>query len=204
MADLQRWFITLVFLALLCALWRPGAAQAATLTFDGLPPQPANGLSFNGVTFGFQVAGVDSSAAVYGAAGPGALTFVDGSVLSGPTEGILTLDFTEPTAELQFGVSLETASLLVPGFSVELFDTGGWSLGVIDVVTVPLVSDSESFFSYRGVLLSRAVIAFNEASAPSFAMDNLGFESMPEPGTLLLFGSGLAGWALRRKWRTER
>ena len=41
------------------------AATLTTLTFNELPTQPVDDLSFKGVTFDFKVDGIDSTAATY-------------------------------------------------------------------------------------------------------------------------------------------
>ncbi|MHC4171059.1 MAG: hypothetical protein ACYSWQ_29315, partial [Planctomycetota bacterium] len=70
------------FLAIcvLAALMSAGAADAAeTLEFDELPYQSVDGLSYNGVTFGFSISGNPSTDAHYNAIGPGMLTYVQDS-----------------------------------------------------------------------------------------------------------------------------
>ena len=176
------------------------------LTFDELPFQPVDGLNFQGVTFGFTVDGVDSTDANYNSDGPPDLTYVSAIVLEGDASGILTLDFDVPTSVVSFGVALDTLLDLTPGFIVELFDPTLSSLGVTEVTTTPLIEFSEGLFSYSGPLVSRVVMFFNDSEADRFALDNLTYNSVagnpvPEPGTLLLFGTGLAslvGWRMRK------
>src|SRR5262249_11797507 len=45
--------------------------STTTITFTELPPQPVNGVSLEGVTFGFTVGGVPSTDATFGGGGPG-------------------------------------------------------------------------------------------------------------------------------------
>ena len=52
----------LVTICILLVLMSTGAANAAfTLTFDELPKQSVDGLSYNGITFGFEVGGNPST-----------------------------------------------------------------------------------------------------------------------------------------------
>ncbi len=163
-----------VFLVLVCST----GAQAATvtLTFGELPFQPVDGLSFNGVTFGFTVGGAPSTDANYNSFGPGIITYVQDPSLEGNAAGTLTLDFAVPTPILQFGAALSIGGPFARGFSVELFDPALASLGVFDVATASVVSFTESRFSYQGPPVSRAVVTFNSAAAARFALDNLTFD----------------------------
>ena len=75
-------FVVLCLLALmLFAFSAPALAERplTTLTFDEFPSQPANGLSFNGVTFGFH----PEADARYGAGGPGNILYVQDPSLEG-------------------------------------------------------------------------------------------------------------------------
>jgi len=157
-----------------------GAAGAVTLTMDELSFQPVDGLKFEGVTFGFTVAGSASTDAHYDAANGGQQTATQDPVLEGNAGGVLTLDFDVATATLGFGVSLSVAGALTPGFSVELFDDTLTSLGTTGVNTSVLPGDtfSEGRFNYGGTPVRRAVVTFS-GSAPRFALDDLTF-GVPE------------------------
>lgn len=179
-----------------------GSAEAAvTLTFDELPYQSVDGLSYQGVTFGFSVAGSASTDAHYNAIGPGLLTYVQDASLEGNAQGVLTLDFASPTNMLEFGLALDTRRPLADAFTVELFDMTMTSLGIITESTDPLILWSEGQFSYTGAAISRAVISFNDQYARRFAVDNLTANTIPAPGAILLgsLGASCVGWLRRRK-----
>src|SRR5262249_7821398 len=53
-----------------------GNVDVKKLTFDELPFQPVNGLTYQGVTFGFTINGVASTDAHYHGSGPGQLKYV--------------------------------------------------------------------------------------------------------------------------------
>jgi hypothetical protein len=177
-----------------------GAAQAITLTFNELPRQSVEQLSFQGVTFDFKVGGVDSPDAYYNANGPGNLTFVQDPSLEGDSTGILTLNFAAPTPLLNFGVARNTSASLEPGFTVELFDPTLTSMGITAVNTSFSEGFSESQFTYTGALVSQAIIDFTEVlpsrsgAANRFVLDNLTYESVPELsttfGSVMLLGFG--------------
>jgi hypothetical protein len=163
-------------------------ASTPTLDFSELPFQAADGLSLAGVAFDFKINGSDSSEAFYHSFGPGTLTYVDDPSLTGDSAGVLTLDFAIPTSVLGFGLAINTASALSPGFRVELFSTGLTSLGETPVDVLPTAGAlgfAENRFEYAGLPISRAVIRFNHQPG-SFALDNLTFLLVPEPSTLML------------------
>jgi hypothetical protein len=168
------------------------AAGAVTLTFDELPFQPVDGLSFQGVTFDFKIGGINSNDAFYNSFGPGTLTTIQDPSFTGNSTGILTLDFDVPTAILQFGAALSTADPLSPGFAVELFDANLQSLGTTNVDTLPAggaLGFSEALFEYTGTPVVRAIVDFADDPG-SFAVDNLVF--IPEPSALFMWLMGFA------------
>jgi MYXO-CTERM domain-containing protein len=178
------------------------SAGQVTLTFDlselGLPNGPcgalcpsANGLTVQGVTFGF----TGSANALYGSSFGLPSQNLQDPVLSGPADGTLTLTFLTPTPTLQFDVALAVISSETPGFSVQL--TPGSST---PVNTLPLALVSEGVFSYDnpGVPITQAIVTFSQNDGNSaFALDNLAFDPpsesspAPEPQPAALLGSGL-------------
>lgn len=189
--------------ALVVLVLASGSVQAAltTLTFDELPLQPADGLSFMGVTFGFTIGGNPSLDANYGSGGPVSTVFVQDPSLEGNAAGILTLDFAVPTNLLNFGVALNTFAPLTPGFTVVLFDSSLGVIGITPVNTSPLINFTENQFTYSGALVSRAVVGFNAQGAGRFALDNLTINPIPAPGAILLggIGVGCVSWLRRRR-----
>ena len=188
----------------LALLMSAGAAEATTtLTFDELSTKPVDGLSYNGVKFGFTVGDSPSTDALYNSIGPGDLIYLQGAVLEGTTSGTLTVDFASPTSLLQFGISLNSFDPETAAYKVQLFDTSLTSIGIFTRDTSPLNLWTEDLFSYSGTLISRAVINFNELLADRFAIDNLTYNtnSIPAPGAILLgsIGASLVGWLRRRK-----
>ena len=192
----------LLTICILLVLMSTGAANAAfTLTFDELPTQPIDGLSYMGITFGFTVGGSPSTDAIYNGIGPGTLTYLQDPSMEGTTAGILTLDFSTPTDQLEFGVALNSYDAATPGYVVKLYDSSYALIGTFTGNTSPLVLWSEGQFTYSGTLVRRAVIGFNEQAASRFALDNLTINPIPAPGAILLgsFGLGLVNWLRRRR-----
>lgn len=158
-------------------LLRVSAAWAATtLTMDEVSLQPVNGLTVKGVTFHFQVGGVDSTDANYHSGGPGLITYVQDPSIEGNADGVLTVDLPQATPHVQFGGVLSVTTSLTPGFSVQIFDANLNSLGTVDVNTAPITSFSEALWSYTSasVPVRRLVVSFHNPGG-RFAFDNLTF-----------------------------
>jgi hypothetical protein len=192
----------LITICILLVLMSAGAANAAfTLTFDELPTQPVDGLSYNGITFGFKVGGSPSTDAIYNGIGPGNLTYLQDPSLEGTTAGILTLDFSTPTDQLEFGVALNSYNPVTMAYVVRLYDSSYSLIGHFIENTSPLVLWTEGQFTYSGTRVRRAVIGFNDNAANRFALDNLTINPIPAPGAVLLgsFGLGLVNWLRRRR-----
>jgi hypothetical protein len=204
-------------------------ASAVTLTFDELATQPVQGLSTNGVTFGFTVGTQTSQDAVYNRPGPTGSRVVSGAALEGDARGVLTMNFASPTPVLNFGVALTAPSNLTPGLTVRLLGPGAQAISTQALNTTAAGILSEGAFSFSGTLLSSAVIDFNEGSLASsfrFAIDNLTIQpgtslpgtgtgtspggapgtgnAVPAPPVLALAGIGLFAMGLvRRRFRRE-
>lgn len=130
--------------------------DTTNIGFDELAPTPLDGLSLDGVTFGFQESGIPSPDAVFAAFDLGLIgpkMFLDGEVLEGSALGILTIDFAIPTGFLSFGFALNGFSPVpIPGATVSLFDAANQ---LIDIFTVNIVSSQaqpgfpEGYFEYQ-------------------------------------------------------
>ncbi len=160
-------------------------AARATIAFDEVPAStPANGQSILGATFGFQVAGIDSTDANLNfsiGAGVGLSQFLTDPVLEGNALGVLTVDFTSPATTLSFGVARNSGPSIPDGVAVTLFDN---NLNVIASSTVSLqqlLLFTEGNFSYTGTAAVRRM-QLDFTSAPTstggnrFAIDNLTFD----------------------------
>ena len=192
-----------------------GSAGAETLTFDELgSPTSVNGLTVKGVTFDFQIDGVDSTDAIYNQSFPPELPpnlFVNlqAPILEGNATGILSLDFAQPISELQFAVGVESLAPVTSALTVELFDSESNSLGSMPVNTSNQAILSEGLFTYSGVPVQRAVLDFDETKFgldptldPRFSVDNLSYAAVPEPSSLLgllAIGAYVGGLRLSRK-----
>ncbi|MCU1336775.1 MAG: hypothetical protein JWO19_2356 [Bryobacterales bacterium] len=190
----------LPLIALLLAT--PGASWAGTITFAEFGTAPlidVNGFHTQGVTFGFAPGQGFYNQSV-GTAG-NALLSVD-PVLSGSTDGVLTLAFDYSTSVLVFDVLLQSVSPIDdsnrglnggPAYTVLL--SNGLSF---NGSTTPLVSGgySEGEFSYSGAAINGATITFfngldaNGLPVSQFGFDNLTFVA-PEPASFFGLAGGL-------------
>ena len=154
-----------------------------TLTFGELPLQPVNGLSYKGVTFGYSVNGVASTAADYNSSGPGVTAYTSDPSLVGNTAGaLLTFTFAHLTPTLQFGVALSTSATVTSGATVTLFDAIGNVISSSSVLVSPLgFTFSSGLFSYSGpIAVGRVTLSFNSTAAAAFAVDNLTYSTLPD------------------------
>ena len=201
------WMVQLVCILVVQVGLVTGAhASPITLTFDEVSTPVPGGVTALGVTFSLEVGMAPSGDLTYGHAGLGDLTYVMGKVLEGDANGVLTIDFSQPTTIVEFGLALNTVT--APDFhaaDVELFDGALMSLGVTPLLTTNLIFFTEGLFSYSGPAVERVVIDFDDAIPalpPRFALDNLTIEngvSAPEPTPLVLLAVALAlGSSLRR------
>ncbi len=189
------------------------------LTFDELPMQPANGLTFAGVTFGFTEDGVPSTDAQYDVPGPSPALYLSSPVLGGPLSPSvvmqLLMSFDTPVVTLDFAIALDTLDSETPGANLTLYDGQGNVLNTYDINTSVLIANgfSEALFSYgdpsilgslSGPPVSQAALTFPlNVTADLFAIDNLTLVETPEPATWIYVPGGMAGIAalalLRRR-----
>jgi hypothetical protein len=175
------------------------------LSFDGVTPGPVDGLTVQGVTFGFRVGGVASTAATIGlSGGPGPTPLNSPPNLEGPANGILTLNFSTPTLLLRFGSHLSTTADVPLGLTVQIFDASFSPVGAPIPLAMPRTPNfAGGTFVYSGGVVGRAVIDFNDAAVPvgsRFTLDNLTYTVVPEPKSAWLVFPALAFWAVWR-WR---
>jgi hypothetical protein len=204
----MRWRILAPTIAFTLGLALPAAAMV-TINFDPAEigsetPQPADGQSVLGVTFSYTLGGGSSNAAVYGAPGPDeeATEFLQGTVLEGDPDGVLTLEFDPPIDAVEFAVALPTIGVVAPAFSVAFFDPDLTPIGSVsvDTSTQPGRIWSEVDFMHSGEELRTLVVTFdpavvNDPFVDTFWLDNLSFAPLG-PEVPALGSWGLATLAL--------
>ena len=177
-----------------------------TLEFDEFGSSPADifadGLSIDGLTFGYTPGGGSSDQAIYNGSFSQESIFLSGNSLEGKVGGELTINFDMPTNMLQFDAAVDAASSAAY-MTVELFDDAGGPMDIQwillnQVLDGGLFEGHYSFSnSFDGDYASSAVINFNESGATEFYVDNLSYISTPEPASMMLLGLG--GLILRRR-----
>lgn len=166
------------------------AANAENLvTCDELPPQPADGLHVNGVTFWSGISRGELSiqeqltTSYYGGQGPGLGAYVqDPSLITynfnnffGQSE--LMMEFDTPTQNLQFGVALPSDETLAEGATVELYDAEWQPIGSFPVQVSPVFSSAEGLFNYSGPAAKYAIV-YSDPQQFAFAVDNIRFGTL--------------------------
>ena len=187
---------------LLSIAWA-ASAGAALITFAELPNQPADGVSLQGAAFHFTIGGVPSTDAQFNSVALGSNTTLNlqTSTLEGNANGELTIDFAQPISLLSFNLARLTG-LTTTGATVSLFDSALAGFASTSVTIAKVVTYSEAFYSYTGSTpVKRAVVNFNAGAGPRFAIDNLAFTPVPEPGTMLVgvLLTGVCGCARQRR-----
>ena len=190
---------------LLLTLAGTASSRAGFIDFGELPNQPVNGLSLQGVSFDFDIAGLPSLDARFNSLALGTNTTLNLSspTLEGNAGGILTLDFAQPVSVLSFSLARLTG-LSLTGATVSLFDSALTGFATTPVNISKLVTYSEGLFSYSGSTpVQRAVVSFDAGAGPRFAIDNLAFTPVPEPGTMLagVLLTGVCACARQRRRR---
>ncbi|QDU89391.1 hypothetical protein Pla175_27810 [Pirellulimonas nuda] len=154
-----------------------------------------DGATIGGVTFGFTVGGIPSSDATIGA-GPGNTNNIFVANIEGSSSGVLSMTFPGPQIRVGYGWAIISS----PGVtSVELFDAGDVSLGSLDFLGAP---DPNFDGGWVGVESGAAFLRAEVTWSPDqgrFAFDNLRFEPVPEPASLVTAAVGLACLAWRRR-----
>lgn len=166
------------------------------INFGELAMQNANGVSIDGVTFGYS--GPDGAEAIYGYSLGIPTENLSDPVLYGATSGTLTISFADPTAMVSFDIVLGTAASVEDGYNVDLSD-GGTGVFSQSYDIDPELILAEDVFSYSGAPINLLTLTFpntvdsDSNQVASFAIDNLTFDTIPtpEPGAVSLLTIGL-------------
>lgn len=181
-ATIMSLFVTVV------AVTQLPATSFVTQTFDELPFQPIDGLTFKDATFDFKINGIDSLDAHYGSFGPVATEHVSDPSLVGNSAGILSVEFALATPVIEFGLALSDNGPVTDALRVTFYDHVNaviLSESVSAAASQESLGFSDLFYRYTGTAVRRMELDFADAPG-SFALDNLTYQ-IPEPAMLLTF-----------------
>ena len=166
--------------------------------------------TLNGVTISYEG---DGSPNDFAHVGPSQFTGNSGPELAGiigNTGGKLIFDFTTSATALNIGFTLLEAVSTTPQVSDALitlyFYDNGNLLGITttpadffasDPAADPTLGLASGILAYSGTAFDHTELFFS-TEAPIFAIENMSYEPVPEPGTIVLLAVGLIGLGVLR------
>ncbi|MFA7060786.1 MAG: PEP-CTERM sorting domain-containing protein [Pedobacter sp.] len=206
----------IVMIILLVQIVVVGTALAVPVNLDftsvpGIDVTTSTTFTLNGVTISYDDGG---SGTDFAHVGPSQFTGNSGPELAGiigDTGGKLIFDFTTSATALNIGFTLLEAVSTTPQVSDALivlyFYDNGNLLGITttpadffasDPTADPTLGLASGILAYSGTAFDHAELFFSTEAASIFAIENMSYEPVPEPGTIVLLAAGLIGLGVLR------
>ena len=196
----------IVLIVLLAQIVMAGTALAVPVNLDftsapGVDVTTSSPFSLNGVTISYDDYGSGLDFANVGSSG-----------IIGSMGGVLIFDFNTSATALNIGFSLLDAVSNTPQLSDALTVVFYGKGNFLDSTTAPadfFAYDSNAdptlgfasgILAYSGTVFDHAELYFS-SEALYFTVDNVSYEPVPEPGTIVLLAVGLFGLGI---WRFKR
>jgi hypothetical protein len=172
-------------------------------TFTGLADNTeVNGLTVDGILFQYSLG--NGNVVIDGGPGDTNNIALPNVVSVGRNSGTLTMMLPGAVNTFGYGFAILASSEIPTATTMSLFD-GATPVGSMSYPGAPDPLFTGGFAGiYSTLPFNRVDVTFNSISAGAFALDNVRtFDNpVPEPGSMILLGTGLLG--LGRAWRKRR